>query len=246
MAAKTNVSALKGNRVFIRVNLNIPLDDNLNITDDARMRAAVPTIKYLMDHGAKFVLCTCLVINPSLSSLCVVRGFFPKWVCIPLLLCIWVSFEYMEFKFTSLKGLLNEFVFLLYPKFLTFLVVSWLSRLQSLIYFVCLQGHPKGITPKYSLKPLVPWLFEVLRVEVKMANDCIGGRFYLHLLSWMVGLDLGSDSVKTFSEALDKDQSIIWNGPMGVFEFDNFAAGTQRRCQLGACGGQTAARNACP
>ena len=80
MAAKTNVSALKGNRVLIRVNLNVPLDDNLNIIDDARIRAGVPTIKYLMGQGAKFVLCTCLVINPSLSFLCVVRGFFPKWV----------------------------------------------------------------------------------------------------------------------------------------------------------------------
>ncbi|KAH7862088.1 hypothetical protein Vadar_034664 [Vaccinium darrowii] len=36
------------------------------------------------------------------------------------------------------------------------------------------QGRPKGVTPKYSLKPLVPRLFEFLGVEVKMANDCIG------------------------------------------------------------------------
>ena len=45
---------------------------------------------------------------------------------------------------------------------------------------------------------------------------------------WM-GLDIGPDSIKTFSEALDTTKTIIWNGPMGVFEFDKFAAGTEVR-----------------
>lgn len=100
MATKKSVSSLKeaelkGKRVFVRVDLNVPLDDNLKITDDTRIRAAVPTIKYLMDHGARVILSTHL-------------------------------------------------------------------------------GRPKGVTPKYSLKPLVPRLSELLGVEVKMANDCIG------------------------------------------------------------------------
>lgn len=43
---------------------------------------------------------------------------------------------------------------------------------------------------------------------------------------WM-GLDIGPDSVKTFSDALDTTKTIIWNGPMGVFEFDKFAVGTE-------------------
>lgn len=43
---------------------------------------------------------------------------------------------------------------------------------------------------------------------------------------WM-GLDIGPDSIKTFNEALDTTQTIIWNGPMGVFEFEKFAAGTE-------------------
>ena len=43
---------------------------------------------------------------------------------------------------------------------------------------------------------------------------------------WM-GLDIGPDSITTFSEALDTTKTIIWNGPMGVFEFEKFAAGTE-------------------
>ncbi|MEB3266891.1 MAG: phosphoglycerate kinase, partial [Cyanobacteriota bacterium] len=42
---------------------------------------------------------------------------------------------------------------------------------------------------------------------------------------WM-GLDIGPDSVKLFQEALADCKTVIWNGPMGVFEFDAFAAGT--------------------
>ncbi|CAL5392175.1 unnamed protein product [Camellia sinensis] len=100
MATKKRVATLKeadlkGKKVFVRVDLNVPLDDNLNITDDTRVRAAVPTIKYLMGHGAKVILASHL-------------------------------------------------------------------------------GCPKGATPKYSLKPLVPRLSELLGIEVKMANDCIG------------------------------------------------------------------------
>jgi len=42
---------------------------------------------------------------------------------------------------------------------------------------------------------------------------------------WM-GLDVGPDSVKVFQEALSDCQTVIWNGPMGVFEFEKFANGT--------------------
>ncbi|CAH9078441.1 unnamed protein product [Cuscuta europaea] len=90
-----NADELKGKKVFVRVDLNVPLDENQTITDDTRVRAAVPTIKHLISNGAKVILSSHL-------------------------------------------------------------------------------GRPKGVTPKYSLKPLVPRLSELLGIEVKMANDCIG------------------------------------------------------------------------
>lgn len=47
---------------------------------------------------------------------------------------------------------------------------------------------------------------------------------------WM-GLDIGPDSIKSFSESLDTTKTVIWNGPMGVFEFEKFAAGTEVHIQ---------------
>ncbi|WVZ79032.1 hypothetical protein U9M48_026660 [Paspalum notatum var. saurae] len=100
MATKRSVGTLteadlKGKKVFLRADLNVPLDDAQKITDDTRIRASVPTIKFLMEKGAKVILASHL-------------------------------------------------------------------------------GRPKGVTPKYSLKPLVPRLSELLGVNVVMANDCIG------------------------------------------------------------------------
>lgn len=42
---------------------------------------------------------------------------------------------------------------------------------------------------------------------------------------WM-GLDIGPESAKTFTEALQEAKTVLWNGPMGVFEVDEFAKGT--------------------
>jgi phosphoglycerate kinase len=47
---------IKGKKVFIRVDFNVPFDDNLRITDDSRIRSTLPTINFAIDEGAKVIL----------------------------------------------------------------------------------------------------------------------------------------------------------------------------------------------
>ncbi len=47
---------IKSKKILMRVDFNVPLDENLKITDDARIQAALPTIKYILEHNAKLIL----------------------------------------------------------------------------------------------------------------------------------------------------------------------------------------------
>ena len=47
---------LKGKRVFVRCDFNVPMDENQNITDNTRIVAALPTIKYLLEQNCKIIL----------------------------------------------------------------------------------------------------------------------------------------------------------------------------------------------
>ena len=47
---------IKGKRALVRVDVNVPLDENHNVTDDTRIQAILPTVNYLKDKGAKVIL----------------------------------------------------------------------------------------------------------------------------------------------------------------------------------------------
>ena len=49
---------VSGKKVLVRCDFNVPLDENKNITDETRINAALPTIKYLLEHGAAVILCS--------------------------------------------------------------------------------------------------------------------------------------------------------------------------------------------
>ena len=64
-----------------------------------------------------------------------------------------------------------------------------------------------------------------------------------------MGLDIGTKTIIEFQEILIKSDYIIWNGPLGVFEFDNFSHGSKQIMKLLSelsattiiCGGDTSA-----
>ena len=51
------------------------------------------------------------------------------------------------------------------------------------------------------------------------------------------GMDIGPDTIRTFCDAVKGAGTVVWNGPMGVFEFENFAAGTRAMAQALAASG---------
>lgn len=325
---------LKGQRAFVRVDLNVPLDDNQNITDDTRIRAAVPTIKYLMNNGAKVILA---------SHLGRPKGVTPKYSLAPLVPrlsellgiqvvkandCIGPEVEKLvaelpeggvlllenvrfykeeekndpEFakKLASLADLYVNDAFgtahrahastegvakylkpsvagFLLQKELDYLVgavsnpkrpfaaivggskvSSKIGVIESLLEkcdllllgggmiftFYKAQGLSVGSSlvenDKLDLATSLLAKAKAKGVSLLLPSDVIiADKFAPDANSkivpsseipdgWM-GLDIGPDSVKKFSEALDTTQTIIWNGPMGVFEFDKFAVGTEVR-----------------
>ncbi len=68
---------------------------------------------------------------------------------------------------------------------------------------------------------------EDARTQVSESDDIPDG--------WM-GLDIGTEAITSFTEAIQRARSILWNGPMGVFEMDPFAQGTRAIAQAVADG----------
>ncbi|KAJ0975871.1 hypothetical protein J5N97_017836 [Dioscorea zingiberensis] len=326
MAAKKSVGDLKGadlksKRVFVRVDLNVPLDENLKITDDTRVRAAVPTIKYLMEHGARVILSShlgrpkgvtpkyslkplvprlseLLGVNVEMANDCIGEEVEKMVAALPdggVLLLENVRFYKEEEKndpefAKKLASLADLYVNDAFgtahrahastegvTKFLKPAVAGFLMQ-KELDYLVGAVSNPKkpfaaivggskvsskiGVIESllekvdilvlgggmiftfykaqgYSVgSSLVEEDNESQGVSLLLPTDVvIADKFAADAESkvvpasgipdgWM-GLDIGPDSIKTFSESLDSTKTIIWNGPMGVFEFEKFAAGTE-------------------
>lgn len=63
---------VRGKRALVRVDINVPLDENKNVTDDTRIQAILPTVRYLQEKGAKIILMAHLgrpkgEVNPEFS-----------------------------------------------------------------------------------------------------------------------------------------------------------------------------------
>jgi len=323
---------LKGKTVFVRCDLNVPLDADLNITDDTRIRAAVPTLEYLVKNGAK-VLVTSHLGRPKdgpedkfrLTPVCArmselldcpvskvddcigdevssaaesmaegsilllenVRFYkeetanesgFAEKLAAPADIFVNDAFGTAHRAHASTEGVTK----FLNPSVAGFLLQKELDYLDGAVAnpsrpFAAIVGGSKvsskiGViesllakTDKIILgggmiftfykalgKEVGSSLVEDDKIELAkelmakaeekgvklllptdvVVADAFAADANTQTVSvddipdgWM-GLDIGPDSIKSFQDELNECKSVIWNGPMGVFEMDAFAKGT--------------------
>ena len=336
--ASLSSSDLSSKRVLVRVDFNVPLDDQGNITDDTRIRAALPTIQDLTSKGAKVILAShfgrpkgddyaarvtdkfrLTPVAKRLSDLlgktvvktddCIGDDVAAKVAALQdgdVLLLENVRFHPGEEKndpefakqLASVADLYVNDAFgtahrahastegvthYLKPSVAGFLIEKELQFLQDAIEnpqrpLAAIVGGSKVSSKITVIETLLDKVDKLLigggmiftfykarglnvgkslveedKLELAKALEAKAKEKGVDLLlptdvvvadnfapdanaqtvsvenipdGWM-GLDIGPDSVKVFQDALSTCKSVIWNGPMGVFEFDKFAVGTE-------------------
>ena len=337
MAKKTiaNLSEtdVAGKKVLVRADFNVPLDDNGSITDDTRIRAALPTIKDLIGKGGKVILCSHmgrpkgevkekLRLTPVAKRLSELLGQevikcddcvgdevtatlskldngqvallenlrfhgeeekndpeFAKQLASNADLYVNDAFGTAHRAHASTEGVTHY----LKPSVAGYLIEKELNYLQNAVdnpqrplaaiiggskvsskigvietllekcdklligggmifTFYKARGLSVGKSlveeDKLELAKSLEAKAKELGVELLLPTDVVVADNFAPDANaktvsindipdgWM-GLDIGPDSVKVFQDALADCKAVIWNGPMGVFEFDKFAAGTE-------------------
>lgn len=325
-------SDLQGKRVLVRADFNVPVDDQGNITDDTRIRAALPTIQNLTSKGAKVILCSHFGRPKGVDEklrLTSVAKRLSEVLGQPVIKCDdcigdevaakvramnngdVILLENVRFhpeeekndpefakKLASIADLYVNDAFgtahrahastegvthYLKPSVAGLLVEKELQYLQNAIEnpqrpLAAIVGGSKVSSKIGVIETLLDKvdyllmgggmiftfykarglnvgksLVEEDKLELAKMLEAKAKERGVSLLlptdvvvadsfspdanaqtvsienipdGWM-GLDIGPDSIKVFQDALNQCKSVIWNGPMGVFEFDKFAAGTE-------------------
>ena len=324
---------LKGKKVLVRCDFNVPMDENQKITDNTRIVAAIPTIKYLLENNCAIILCSHLgrpkgEFKPEFSLKPVAKeltNLLEKEVIMAkdvigedakakasklkqgqILLLENVRFHKEETDNDSafakeLASMAEIYVsdafgsthrahastagvaeFLpavsgfLIEKELQFLgnaisnperpfvailggakvsdkigvIDSLLEKVDTLIIgggmaytFFKAQGYEVGDSicelDKLDLAKDLMKKAEEKGVKLMLPVDTKIGKEFKpdtesKIVAWTEipqgweGFDIGEETIKMFSEELRKAKTIVWNGPLGLFEFNQFAVGTNR------------------
>lgn len=323
---------LKGKRVLVRVDFNVPLDENLKITDDIRITSSLPTIKKIISEGGKAILMShlgrpkggpnpkyslkpaairlgeLLEIDVKLAPDCIgsdTREIVDKMKEGEVVVLENVRFHSEEEKndpefakqlselgdvyindafgsahraHASTEGI-TKFIKTcaagyLMQKELEYLgtavfnptrpycailggakisgkidvISNLLDKVDTLIVgggmaFTFFKAQGKEIGKSLLEEEKIQLAGEVLEkakksgvklllpVDVVVAsefnNDSPSSIVPIDQIpSDKMGLDIGPETINLFKQEIDSSKTIVWNGPMGVFEMDNFAVGT--------------------
>lgn len=327
---------VKGKKVLVRCDFNVPLDSEGNITDENRIVGALPTIKYLMENGAKVILCShmgkpkgepvaALSLAPVAKSLSQKLGKEVVFAADDNVVgenakaavaamndgdvVLLENTRYRKEETKNVKEFSEELASLadvfvndafgtahrahcsnvgvseilkpavagyLIQKEIEFLgnavndpvrplvavlggskVSSKISVIENLLdkvdkliigggmayTFEAAQGKTTGsslLEPDYIdyAKKMIEKAGDklVLPVDTVVAkefkNDAESKVIEGDIEDGWMGLDIGPKSVALFSDVLKNAKTVVWNGPMGVFEMPNFAKGTNAIAQV--------------
>ena len=323
---------VKGKKVLIRCDFNVPLDENGSITDDKRIRESLPTLRYLLEQGAKVIACSHLgrpkgEVNPKYSLAPVAKRLsellgqevkLAKDVVGPdaqalaaqvgegqIILLENVRFEKLETKHDpelskKLASLADLFVndafgtahraqcstvgaadylpavcgFLIQKEidimgkaledparpFVAILggakvsdkigvINNLIEKVDALIIgggmaytFNKAQGAKIGKSlceeDKVELAKELLKKAEAKGVKLYLPTDTVAAETFAADADSKVcpasdipddwqGLDIGPKSIELFTQVIKSAKTVVWNGPMGVFEFEKFAVGTK-------------------
>ena len=322
---------LKGKKVFVRCDFNVPMDENQNITDNARIVGALPTIKYLLEQNCKIILASHLgrpkgefkpefslaPVAKELSKLLGQEVIMAKDVIGEdamtkaanlkegeILLLENVRFHkeetdndpefakklasmaevYVNDAFgtahrahastTGIASYLPAVAGFLIEKELQFLgnavnnperpfvailggakvsdkigvIDSLLEKVDTLMIgggmaytFFKAQGYEVGnsicemdkldLAREAMEKAKQKGVKFMLPVDTKIGKEYKSDTEskvvkYTEIPEGWEGLDIGPETIKMYEEELKTAKTVVWNGPLGVFEFDQFAVGT--------------------
>ena len=327
--------SLKGKKVLIRVDFNVPLDKHFNITDDSRIKAALPTIKKVIADGGKAIIMSHLgrpengfeeefslkhttkhlsnlletevsfsvdciggktltdiskmengdvlvlenlrfysqekagdnefakqlaklgdvYVNDAFgtahrahASTSIIANYFPNNKYFGLLL----SNEINSLE-TALKNPKRPFTAIIGGAKITGkidVITSLFDKVDNLIIgggmaytFAKAMGGNIGNSlvedDKVALAKSLITAAKAKGVQLLLPSDSVNAKEFnnnatiqyseiTNIPDGFMGLDIGSDSITHFSKVILNSKTIIWNGPMGVFEMDNFSNGTKQ------------------
>ena len=327
--------SLKGKKVLIRVDFNVPLNKHFNITDDSRIKAALPTIKKVISDGGKAIIMSHLgrpkngfeekfslkhtikilsnlldtevgfsvdcigkntltdiskmengdvlilenlrfytqekkgdndfakqlaklgdvYVNDAFgtahrahASTSIIANYFPNDKYFGLLL----SNEIKSLE-TALKNPKRPFTAIIGGAKITGkidVITSLFDKVDNLIigggmaytFAKAMDGNIGNSLVEDDKVALAKSLIidaKAKGVQLLLPSDSVNANEFnnnaiiqhskiTNIPDGFMGLDIGSDSITHFSKVILNSKTIIWNGPMGVFELDNFSNGTKQ------------------